>query len=178
MNALVVIRLAGEPRGKGRPRFSRATGHAFTPERTRSYEGALRYAACEAMRGKVLFDGPLSVRMRAVFAIPASMSKGKRQLATCGLLRPVKAPDADNILKVTDALNNVVWRDDKQVVEATVSKFYGDAPCLEITVSAWVASDETEFVSHEAGSDVAGAGDLGRNVGPTTPSPREAVVPA
>jgi Holliday junction resolvase RusA-like endonuclease len=34
---------------------------------------------------------------------------------------------------VIDALNGIVWRDDSQVVELTVSKFYSSRPRLELT---------------------------------------------
>lgn len=33
----ITIRLAGAAQGKGRPRFARKTGHAFTPAKTRGY---------------------------------------------------------------------------------------------------------------------------------------------
>ena len=33
----IVIEIAGEPRGKGRPRFARS-GHTYTPAATRAYE--------------------------------------------------------------------------------------------------------------------------------------------
>lgn len=33
-----------------------------------------------------------------------------------------------------DSLNEVVWKDDAQVVEATISKRYSDIPSLKITV--------------------------------------------
>jgi Holliday junction resolvase RusA-like endonuclease len=137
MGSPITITLAGEPRGKGRPRFAKATGRAFTPTPTRNYEAALRIEAQHAMAGRAPIEGPLTVRVRAVFAIPASMTKGKRQMAVSGQLRPLKTPDADNLMKTLDALNQVVFVDDKQVVEATISKFYGEQPALHITVEPW-----------------------------------------
>ncbi len=32
MPPVITLVLAGAPKGKGRPRFSKATGHAFTPD--------------------------------------------------------------------------------------------------------------------------------------------------
>ena len=171
MSDAISITLAGEPRGKGRPRFARATGRAFTPEATRSYEGALRYAAHQAMAGRSLLDGPLTARLRAVFSVPASMSKGKRELALAGILVPIKAPDADNILKTLDALNNVVFRDDKQVVQATISKFYGDQPALHIEIEPFTP---TPIPMAAVRSGCAGDGEAGLPVSPDleTGSPR------
>lgn len=134
MNDVVTIRLAGAPQGKGRPRFARATGRAFTPAATRSYEAALRYVAQESMGDRPLMTGPLDVIVMASFPIPKSFSKTKRSDALIGEVRPVVKPDIDNLLKVIDALNGVVFEDDKQIVKAEVEKRYASSPCLEIQV--------------------------------------------
>lgn len=130
----IVIELPGEPRGKGRPRFVRRTGHAFTPEKTRSYESMLQGAAIEAMNGKPIIDGPLDVKVEAHFPVPASWSKKKQAAALLGVTRPTKRPDWENIAKMLDAFNGVVWRDDAQVVDGSISKFYSDRPRLVVTV--------------------------------------------
>lgn len=132
----IVITLAGEPRGKGRPRFVRSTGHAFTPAATRSYEAALRYAAQEAMGERSPLAGALGVLIEARMPIPASWSKKKRQAAIDGDLRPTTKPDIDNLMKCMDALNEVVFADDKQIVFGSVAKFYSDKPALVITIEA------------------------------------------
>ena len=51
-------------------------------------------------------------------------------------LRPTTKPDWDNIAKVIDALNHVVWADDASVVDGLVRKFYGETPELVIQVTA------------------------------------------
>lgn len=130
----IVIRLAGEPQGKGRPRFARATGRAFTPAATRSYESALRLAAQDAMGEHPPLEGPLFVTLTASMPIPASWSKKKQAAALAGGIWPETKPDADNLLKTIDALNEVVWRDDKQAVVATVVKIYSARPELRIVV--------------------------------------------
>ena len=104
----VRIHLSGEPIGKGRPRFQRATGRTFTPERTRQYEGVLRLAAQEEMGHRSPLDGPLRVELYATFAVPKSWSKKRREAALAQREWPTKKPDADNLLKVIDALNGVV----------------------------------------------------------------------
>lgn len=130
----VTIRLAGVPVGKGRARFVRATGHAFTPEKTRNYESALRVAAGEAMIGRTPIEGPLTVSVMAAFPVPASWSKKKQQAALANLVRPTGKPDADNLLKALDALNQIVFRDDAQIVEAHVGKAYSATPELVVIV--------------------------------------------
>ena|ERR1700761_6108798 len=134
MAAPITITLAGVPVGKGRPRFVRSTGRAFTPERTRSYEDSLRLSAQVVMVGRVPLDGPLSVSIDAAFPVPESWSKVRRRLALDGVLRPCVKPDADNLMKVLDALNQIVWLDDKQIVEASIRKTYSDKPAFTVMI--------------------------------------------
>ena len=133
---MVTIELAGEPRGKGRPRFVRATGHAFTPATTRNYEAALRNAAADAMAGAPPIEGPVRVLVRAYMQIPASWSKKKHEEAMLGIVRPTGRPDWENIAKMLDAFNTVVWRDDAQVVEGSITKHYDQRPRLVVKVEA------------------------------------------
>jgi len=131
----VVVEMPGEPRGKGRARFSRASGVAYTPAATRNFEGSLKYMAQLAMKGAPPIEGPLKVEVLAAFSIPQSWSNKKKAAAMAGLIRPTGKPDADNVLKSAgDALNQVVWRDDAQIVIATIAKRYSDRPRLWITV--------------------------------------------
>lgn len=132
----IVIRLSGAPVAKGRPRFMRSTGHTYTPAKTRGYEAALRLAGQDAMGGRPPIEGPLAVVVTALLPIPASWSKKKRAAALSGDIHPLIAPDWDNYAKSTDALNEVVWRDDKQIVRGTVEKRYSAAPCLTVEVTA------------------------------------------
>lgn len=123
----------GEPIGKARPRFSRKTGTAYTPEKTARYEERLAWAAQAEMAGRKLFDGPLRVSIYAYVSIPASASKRKRADMLAGVIRPVKKPDIDNIVKgVSDALNKVVWVDDSQISHLIASKQYAEQPRIEI----------------------------------------------
>ena len=134
MSAPITIELRGEPKGKGRPRFVRSTGRAFTPAATRSYESHLRLAAQDVMGARPPLEGPVSIDVVALMPIPKSWSKSRRAEAALQMHRPIKKPDADNLLKVIDALNEVVWRDDAQVVDAVIIKRYSDTPALKITV--------------------------------------------
>ncbi len=130
----IIIELAGEPKGKGRPRFVRKTGIAFTPTATRNYEAGLRLAAQDAMAGRAPLDGPVIVTIDAFFPVPASWSRKKREAALAGSLLPQSKPDLDNLMKGLDSLNEVVFRDDKQITDATVRKRYSDRPRLRIEI--------------------------------------------
>lgn len=112
----------GIPTGKGRARFVRATGRAYTPAKTVSYEAQLKHFAHEAMKGGEPMQGPLRVFVEAVFPKASSWSK-KKAAAT---LWHTSKPDADNLIKCLDGLNGVVWGDDAQVCSAQVIKRYSN----------------------------------------------------
>lgn len=148
----VSIYLPGPVRGKGRHRSRIAKardGRTFVknypdPE-TESYEAQLKFYAERAMDGRPLLDGPVLVKIVAVFAVPASWSKRKRAAALDGVIRPTVKPDGDNIMKTIDSLNGIVWRDDAQVVTWTGRKVYGDRPglCIEVIPIVHEASRAT-----------------------------------
>ena len=81
---------------------------------------------CGNRKFSILSDGtaqPAAVRIEAVYGIPKSYSKKKRERALNGELAPTKKPDADNIAKVVcDALNGVAYVDDTQVIDLRVFK--------------------------------------------------------
>jgi Holliday junction resolvase RusA-like endonuclease len=137
MAAQVHITVAGPPVPKGRPRMSTVNGHAqaFTPAKTRRYEDLIRLEAGRVMEGLDQLQGPTEVRITAFMQTPQAIVKHKTKgpAAEIGELRPTTKPDVDNFAKVIDALNGIVWRDDSQVVQLTVRKFYSTRPRLELT---------------------------------------------
>jgi Holliday junction resolvase RusA-like endonuclease len=146
----IVIELDGVPQGKGRLRHrivrSRANpmGYAsgYTPGKTRRYEEQLAAQAAYAMGNRSPIAGPVHVQVCAYVPVPKGWSKRKRTLALAGEIRPTVKPDWDNYAKVCDALNSVVWIDDKQVIDGLVQKFYSERPRLRIVVTEIEASQE------------------------------------
>ncbi|GJE26252.1 RusA family crossover junction endodeoxyribonuclease [Methylobacterium organophilum] len=162
MPVSVTIRLPGAPRGKGRHRAQLVQRpgqqpriHAHPDQKTEAYEGALRLAAGAAMRGRPLLTGQLDVKIFAFLPIPASWSKRKRLDALERRIRPVGKPDWDNIAKVTDALNHVVWADDAAVVDGVVRKFYAEKPELVVVVTALEPQQAVIFQSPIASAPMA-----------------------
>src|SRR5438045_4693718 len=96
--APITIRLQGPPQGKGRARAFMRGGHIghYTPDKTHTYEGMIRTSAAEAMAGRPALQQPVEFVLRAIFAVPASWSERKRQMAIAGDVRPGKKPDLDN----------------------------------------------------------------------------------
>jgi len=128
--------ILGEPRGKGRPRFTR-DGHTYTDSETRAYEKKVRQAflAAYPLREPFPKGEPVRAVMTAYYAIPKSESKIKRELMATGYIRPTKKPDTDNIAKIVlDSLNGLAYHDDAQVVTCEVRKYYGIEPRVEVEV--------------------------------------------
>ena len=60
----------------------------------------------------------------------------RKEKARAGEICATKKPDADNVLKaIKDAMNDVVYADDAQVVEISLIKVYGDDPRVEVAAS-------------------------------------------
>lgn len=135
---MITITIPGTPVGKGRPRFARrgAFVKTYSPEKTQNYEALVKMAAGEAMEGLTPLQGAVKIELLLYVTPPASWSNKKAMSALAGDIYPTTKPDLDNTLKgILDACNGIVWGDDKQVVQATVSKRYGIRACAVLHVS-------------------------------------------
>jgi len=98
------------PRTKGRPRFAKS-GRIYTPHETRVHESDLRMLMRLHYRGKP-FEGPVRLVVQ-VFVAPET--------------RETKHGDIDNYLKtIMDAGNKILWKDDKQIIDAKVERHFCD----------------------------------------------------
>lgn len=136
MSSEIHITLDVEPKGQMRPRFFSAG------KVTKTYKHKDQKAEESKLLGLLYqhapaqpFDGPLSLKIDAFLPIPKSWPKWKQRAAIEGDVRPSKKPDWDNIGKqICDVFNGIFWRDDQQIVEATVGKRYSLYPRWEIEV--------------------------------------------
>lgn len=122
----------GRPRGAVRGKFVRF----YTPERTSTFEGKVRAVAAVAMATDGSDPTPDACHVEIGFekAMPISWPKKKRLLMRG---EPItQSPDLDNQVKaVLDALNGVVFEDDKQVSDLTVSRRWGETDNFRISIS-------------------------------------------
>ena len=99
---MISLVIPGEPCGKQRPKFVRATGRAYTPTKTVNAETLIRETFATAYPGHEPLAGPLKMTVIAYFSIPKSAS-AKRKLAMRAREEwPTKKPDASNILKLAE----------------------------------------------------------------------------
>lgn len=96
----------------------------YTPQETRDYEETVARLASAAMRSRAPFSHP--VELDVVFVLSGE---------PC--LWPVDGtdPDLDNLEKaLCDALNKVVWTDDRLIVRKTSWMLCGDRPGIHLAV--------------------------------------------
>ncbi len=126
----------GPPIGKGRPRFSRASGRAYTPKGTAEWERACAMLARSEWRDAPL-DDLSCLEVTAVMPRPKRLLRKKdpEGRILCGA-----KPDADNILKiVADSLQLAgVVRRDETIVQMSICKYYAskiEGACVEIRLT-------------------------------------------
>lgn len=114
----------GKPQGKARPRFTRQ-GRAYTPKNTVDYEKQIKQAYVSAGGTLISDTAPIQI------CITAYLKKAKSNK----MVSPTLKPDADNIAKaVCDAINNIAYKDDKQIVYLSVCKFWADDGIEKVVV--------------------------------------------
>lgn len=132
--------------GKGRPRINTYTHVAYTPKATQAYETALkaRTRALMSADDKMPYQAETALRIEicAFYAMPKSWSKKKR--AELDGKPMMQKPDCDNAAKaILDALNGLVYNDDKQVTELHMTKIYSTED--KIIVKITEAENECEY---------------------------------
>lgn len=140
----IAFNIPGKPVGKGRPRFSRKSGVAFTPKETRNHEAYVKMLATEAMKvgGEPTdllmppFATPVRLVVQVMCQIPQSWNKAKREAAKANIIRPGK-PDLDNTVKMlADAMNGVVFTDDALIYRVEATKMFADIAVTTVEVYA------------------------------------------
>lgn len=133
----------GEAVGKGRPRVrmlgakpgKKPVPMLYTPAETKAYEDLIARYAAASMQGRELITGPVLVELKIAVGIAQSWSKKKTAAALAGQVMPTKKPDADNVLKaICDGINGIVFRDDVQVVNVSMSKRFAEKPGVLVRV--------------------------------------------
>jgi len=142
----------GEPVGKGRPRVTRG-GHVFTPKKTVNYQKLI----VSKYNGPDFEKKPLEVKIKAYYMHTKTTKLRKKELKLLleenninsdGLKRDLwkkvcdnqlipatVKPDVDNVSKsILDALNDVAYNDDSQVIKLSIEKHRSDEPRVEIEI--------------------------------------------
>ena len=145
-------RVFGEPVALGRVRAANIGGHirTYTPAKSAEEKAAVRAIAQQAMVEQCWkmpsVDMPIKVELVINCKCPLTKAQWIHTAAGKGIIVPLTKPDVDNILKLyLDAMNEVVFPDDKQVFQITVKKQYlskqdleeGLGPYIEVKVTGY-----------------------------------------
>ena len=113
MNQQLTFAVLGNPKPKGRPRFTRY-GHAYTPKDTKGYEQTVRVAAMAALTQWRNENQGLHWNAAGPFALHVFLFFGDR-----------RKRDLDNCVKsISDALNKLLYNDDHQLDEIYATRDY------------------------------------------------------
>lgn len=133
---IIEFTIPGKPVGQGRPRFSRHGRfvQTYDPPKSRQYKAkAIQYE--QTIYSGQPLESDLKVTVRAYFEVPKSYTKKRRTACLANVEKPSKKPDIDNIVKgIMDAMNGIIYSDDKQVVRLEAFKEYAEEPCVKVTV--------------------------------------------
>lgn len=124
----------GQPQGKLRPRWSRT--RMYSPQKTVDYETYIKEMFVISYPDFVLLEGALEITITAWMMIPKSTSKKRAKLMIDRVIRPDKKPDWDNLSKVVgDALEGLAYKNDAQIVDGILHKYYTMQPRLEVKIT-------------------------------------------
>ena len=128
---LIHLTIPGEPMAKARPRW--AKWGIYTPKKTVNYETQIKERFAAEHPNFELLLGPIALTIKAYLGIPKSVSKKKRLLMEGEKILPTKRPDADNIIKIVmDALQGLTFKNDSQLFNICITKYYSSRPRVEI----------------------------------------------
>lgn len=131
----VTFTVKGRALGKERARV--VNGHAYTPRRTRIWEGLVRaMARSEWGWWRAPAKGPVEIVINVWRKVPLSV-KGEARRAMLGDVPCTVGADVDNVSKaILDALQGAVFENDRQVWCLTVVRKWGEQDSVQVFIKA------------------------------------------
>lgn len=112
---------------------------AYKSERVKDYEWFIANEVRLAMidQGVEMIENvPIFMKVTVVKEPPKSFTKKQKEDALNGDLQFIGRPDVSNLYKlIEDALNDVLYKDDSQIVRMTCIKLYGERD--EVVIQAF-----------------------------------------
>lgn len=133
---MIKFTVYGDPVAQGRPRFARRGNFVTTydPKKSADYKQLVYIEACK-VKPDVPLECALSMTVRTYRQIPKSFSKARKSNALIGLIRPTQRPDCSNLIKgLEDSLHGIIYKDDSQIVDLRVEKWYSEEPRVEVAI--------------------------------------------
>ena len=149
---MISFDLYGPPIAQKRARHSRVNGHmrTFNPQKTEREQ--VQWQIKSQFRGEPLTI-PIALDLIFLMPIAESTTNTKKKQMANGLIAHTKKPDLDNLAKfILDAMNNLVFKDDSQVIEIRMKKIYSTSPGTVIRVIP-MASEKRELLYENCARD-------------------------
>ena len=133
---IVSFTIPGSPIAQKRPRFSRFKNRVIVYDDQKDDKKNLKYFYLKELTKKGIhsaFSENLEVKFQFFTPLQKNFSK-KKKLSLEGAFNPQR-PDLDNYVKFyLDSMNNIVFKDDNQVVSICCEKRFSDIPRTEINI--------------------------------------------
>ncbi len=118
-----------------RPGFHAKTKTVYEQKDSAKYKRTVKsYALANKPRELIL--GPIRLEV-SVYIMPPKkyLTKPKLKLIEEVKLRPITKPDNDNLVKgIKDGITGIIWKDDSQIVDLIVRKYYSTEPRAEVII--------------------------------------------
>lgn len=139
-----------KPVAMGRPRFSRYTGRAYTPDKTRKALAEIAHNVAQAMEAQQCrqIDKTTPIHVDLVFVHPRPKSHKK----TTERSPKTTKPDIDRLVNTYfDGMTKGGLLDDNHITSLKAEDLYGatgEEPHVIINVSIWRGTDDKTWLHH------------------------------
>lgn len=131
---MISIDLHGEPVPQKRPRFSKKGQFVHIYDAQAKLKEGYKWQIRSQYNNEPI-GGPVLIVITFFMPIPKSTSGIKKRQMLNGRIHHIKKPDIDNLQKfIFDCLNELVLRDDAQIVEVKAKKIYSTKPETKICI--------------------------------------------
>ena len=136
---MIHFKIEGKPVPQGRPRAVRmgAGVRMYDPPKSKVYKQmvAARVRSYMKINGIQTITEPLAIHLNFYFTPPKSYSKKRIRAIEAKEELFTKKPDLDNLAKsILDSCNNLLFKDDSQIVGLTIGKHYGHEDYIDVKV--------------------------------------------
>jgi len=125
---MIKFTVYAEPKAKGRPRFARKKNFvmAYTDKKTKDAEKEF-IDKSEKFKPVHPIEGAVAVKLTFIKEKPKAYPKKVKYWT--------KKPDIENLAKlVLDAMNEIFWVDDSQIVAISTFKLYGSPNQIKVEI--------------------------------------------
>ena len=136
---MIHFKIEGKPVPQGRPRAVRmgAGVRMYDPPKSKVYKQmvAAKVRSYMKINGIQTITEPLAVHLNFYFTPPKSYSKKRIRAIEAKEELFTKKPDVDNLAKsILDSCNNLLFKDDSQIIGLTIGKHYGHEDYVDVKV--------------------------------------------